>query len=183
MARLLRTNAFRLAALYFALFAASVLALLGFIYFSTADFIERQTEATIDAEITGLREQYQERGLPGLLEIIHARSTAAQHSNPRRLYLVTDPALHPLAGNLSAWPQARADPPRLDRLSGRSADAQAASPQNDNALRLGLRAARRLPPAGRPRSARRRGLPLRITRTLGWSALLTWRSASPAGCS
>ena len=33
------TNAFRLAALYFALFATSVLALLVFIYFSTADFV------------------------------------------------------------------------------------------------------------------------------------------------
>ena len=37
---LLHTNAFRLAALYFALFATSVLTLLAFIYFSTADFVE-----------------------------------------------------------------------------------------------------------------------------------------------
>ena len=104
MVRLLRTNAFRLAALYFALFAASVLALLIFIYFSTADFIERQTEATIEAEITGLAEQYQQRGLAGLIEIIRAR-IAAQRSDTA-LYLITDAALHPLAGNLSEWPGA-----------------------------------------------------------------------------
>jgi signal transduction histidine kinase len=103
--RLLRATTFRLAALYLVLFAASVLAVLAFIYFSTADFIERQTEATIEAEITGLREQYEDRGLAGLAEIIHARSLA-QHNNAS-LYLITDPALKPIAGNLSAWPRAR----------------------------------------------------------------------------
>ena len=51
MTRLLNTNAFRLAAIYFTLFATSVLALLAFIYCSTADFVEAQAEETIDAEI------------------------------------------------------------------------------------------------------------------------------------
>lgn len=109
MPRLLNTNAFRLAAVYFALFATSVLALLAFIYFSTAGFIERQTEATIDAEIRGLAEQYQEHGLAGLIEIIQARVDAARHTRSNAddtLYLITDPLLHPLAGNLEKWPSA-----------------------------------------------------------------------------
>lgn len=100
---LLRTNAFRLAALYLALFATSVLALLAFIYFSTADFIERQTEATLDAEITGLAEQYQQRGLAGLVQIIAERSAGEQHGD-ETLYLIADRELHPIAGNLSQWP-------------------------------------------------------------------------------
>jgi signal transduction histidine kinase len=103
MVRLLRTNTFRLAALYFLLFAISVTALLLFIYVSTADFIEQQTEATIDAEISGLAEQYQQRGLGGLIEIVRARSAAEQGN---ALYLMTDAALSPLAGNLSRWPAA-----------------------------------------------------------------------------
>ncbi len=74
MFRLLRTNAFRLAALYMVLFAASVLTLLAFIYFSTANFVERQTEETIGAEITGLHEQYREHGLLGLIEAINSRT-------------------------------------------------------------------------------------------------------------
>ncbi len=170
MVRLLRTNAFRLGALYLALFAASVLALLVFIYFSTADFIERQTEATIDAEITGLREQYEDRGLPGLLEIIHARSTA-QHGNTSTLYLITDAALHPIAGNLSAWPQAqhiRAGWIGFP-LEVRTRD----GPVQSNALAsvfvlpdgFRLLVGRDLRDASAFRS--------RITRTLGWSALLT----------
>ncbi len=101
--RLLHTNAFRLAALYFALFAASVLALLGFIYWSTADFIERQTEATLDAEIRGLAEQYDQRGLAGLVEIIRERSAAERGDGI--LYLFTDAQLHQLAGNLPGWPK------------------------------------------------------------------------------
>ena len=105
MRRYLKTNAVRLAALYFALFAASVLTLLVFIYFSTADFAQRQTEATLDAEARGLAEQYQERGLAGLVALIDGRS-AAHRSTDRGLYLITDPMLHTLAGNLTQWPQA-----------------------------------------------------------------------------
>src|SRR5579872_26190 len=101
MRRFLRTNAFRLAALYFALFATSVMALLVFIYFSTADFIESQTEATIDAEVTGLDEQYQQRGLGGLIEVIEAR--VSQRGNGT-IYLLIDAAHRPVAGNLTELP-------------------------------------------------------------------------------
>src|ERR1700733_6965222 len=103
MHRYLKTNAVRLAALYFVLFAASVLTLLVFIYFSVADFSQRQTEATLDAEARGLAEQYQERGLAGLVGIIQDRSTQRRPTD-RGLYLITDPMLHPLAGNLANWP-------------------------------------------------------------------------------
>ena len=41
--RLVRTHAFRLAALYFLVFAVSVLGVLLFVYWTSADFVERQT--------------------------------------------------------------------------------------------------------------------------------------------
>jgi signal transduction histidine kinase len=103
MFRLLRTNAFRLAALYMALFAASVLALLAFIYFSTADFVEGQTEETVGAEITGLSEQYRDHGLAGLIASIDSRAAAERGS--ATLYLLTDARLNRISGNLSGWPQ------------------------------------------------------------------------------
>jgi len=169
MARLLRTNAFRLAALYLALFAASMLALLAFIYFSTADFVERQTELTIEADITALREEYDERGLTGLVELIHSR-TKAQNGNST-LYLITDPALDPVAGNLSAWPQAQqiragwvSFPVEVRTREGSETSTAIASVF---VLRGGfhLLVGRDLRGATAFRS--------RITRTLGWSALLT----------
>jgi hypothetical protein len=43
------THAFRLAALYFLVFAASVLGVLLFVYLTSAGFVERQTDATLDA--------------------------------------------------------------------------------------------------------------------------------------
>ena len=100
--RLLRTHAFRVAALYFLVFAASVLGVLLFVYWKSANFIEQQTEATLDAEITGLAEQYAQRGLSGLVQIVAARS--AGDRGDAIIYLVTDPDGRPLAGNIAAWP-------------------------------------------------------------------------------
>jgi signal transduction histidine kinase len=100
--RLVRTHAFRLAALYFFVFAASVLGVLLFVYWTSANFIERQTEATLDAEITGLAEQYAQRGLSGLVQIVAARS--AGDRGDAMIYLVTDPDGRPLAGNIAGWP-------------------------------------------------------------------------------
>jgi signal transduction histidine kinase len=100
--RLVRTHAFRLAALYFLVFAASVLGVLLFVYWTSANFVERQTEATLDAEITGLAEQYAQRGLSGLVQIVAARS--AGDRGDAMVYLVTGPDGKPLAGNIAAWP-------------------------------------------------------------------------------
>jgi signal transduction histidine kinase len=88
--------------LYFLVFAASVLGVLLFVYWTSADFVERQTEATLDAEVTGLAEQYAQRGLSGLIQIVAARS--AGDRGDAMIYLVTDPDGKPLAGNIAAWP-------------------------------------------------------------------------------
>ena len=74
---LIRASSFRLTLLYTAIFCASALALLGFIYWSTVAVIEQQSIETIEAEIRGLAEHYREQGLVGLIEIIEERSGAA----------------------------------------------------------------------------------------------------------
>jgi signal transduction histidine kinase len=102
--RLLKTHAVRLAALYFAVFAASVLGVLLFVYWVSANFVGRQTEATLDAEVMGLAEQYAQRGLSGLIQIVAARSAGDRGDG--MFYLVTDPRGHPLAGNIANWPAA-----------------------------------------------------------------------------
>jgi signal transduction histidine kinase len=104
---LLRTTTFRVALLYLGLFLASVLVILVLIYWFTAGFIERQTDETIAAEIAGLREQYRQRRLPGLIEVVKSRSAVPRTST---LYLVATPTFTPLAGNLSDWPDAEPDP-------------------------------------------------------------------------
>ena len=103
-ASLLQTSTFRLALVYMVLFAGSVLILLGFIYWSTVTYMAEQTDATIRAEITGLAEQYRQRGLSGLEKTISER--VERDPNGSSVYLFATPNLQPLAGNLSPWPAA-----------------------------------------------------------------------------
>jgi signal transduction histidine kinase len=84
------------------LFAGSVLVLLGFIYWSTVGFMARQTDATIEAEITGLAEQYRVGGLGKLINVLQERVERDPDSSS--VYLLASPAFKPLAGNIDAWP-------------------------------------------------------------------------------
>ena len=97
--RILRSSTFRLALVYAALFGASVLLLLGFIYWSTAGYMTRQTEALIDAEIDTFAERYRTTGIPGLVALIEERL-----QSDSSVYLLADPAFRPLVGNLDGWP-------------------------------------------------------------------------------
>ncbi len=97
----LRTQAFRIVFVYVAVFALSVSALLGFTYWNTERALDAQTDQIIDAEITGLSEQYQRLGLRGLAEVVMSRSA---HGGPG-LYLLLDRGRQPIAGNLDGIPQ------------------------------------------------------------------------------
>lgn len=102
--RFLRTSTFRLTLSYVGLFGFSVLLLLGFIYWQTAQSISRQVDDTVTAEIDALTQHYRLEGLTGLVELIEER-TGPRNLNGA-LYLLTDPAYRPVAGNVAAWPAA-----------------------------------------------------------------------------
>jgi Signal transduction histidine kinase len=104
---LVRTSAFRLIVLYTVVFAVSASLLLAFIYWRTVALIDRQARDTIESEIRGLAEQYQQRGILGLAEVIELR--AKQRGNDDHVYLLTSPTRIPLAGNLEAWPETLGD--------------------------------------------------------------------------
>ena len=106
--RLLRATGFRIALLYLLLLLATLLVLVGFMYWSTADLIEDQAKDTVEAEIRGLAEQYRDRGLPGLVEVITERG--GPQGVPKGIYLLTDSSYQPLAGNLADWPVGEPDP-------------------------------------------------------------------------
>src|ERR1700744_1533321 len=97
---LIRPQAFRIVLVYVLLFAVSVSALLFFTYWNTRRTLDAQTDQIIEAEITGLSEQYQRLGLRGLAESVMSRSL---HTN-QALYLLTDGSHRPIAGNLDTWP-------------------------------------------------------------------------------
>src|SRR5215471_19364325 len=105
LSRLLRSSTFRLAQIYMALFGASVLVLLGFLYWATAGYMLRQNDETIEAEIIGLAEQYRTRGVPGLTSVIADR--IQRDPGGSSIYLLTGPDYAPIVGNLVRWPQAK----------------------------------------------------------------------------
>jgi signal transduction histidine kinase len=104
-AELLRSSSFRLSLIYMALFAGSVLLLLGFIYWATVGYMAEQTDAIIEAEITGLAEQYRAGGLNDLMTTIEDRIERDPDSSS--VYLLASPNFSPLTGNINAWPDAR----------------------------------------------------------------------------
>ncbi|HEY3639087.1 MAG TPA: HAMP domain-containing sensor histidine kinase [Rhizomicrobium sp.] len=98
--RLLRTLAFRIVALYLAIFAISATAIVGFTYWYTARALNAQTDQVVDSDISALAERYQRFGLVGLTNAIVTRSAHGEAS----LYLLADSDKHPIVGNLDAWP-------------------------------------------------------------------------------
>src|SRR3546814_9231857 len=104
MHRLVQTSIFRIALLYLLLLVVTLAVLLGFIDWSTAGLLERQTDETVQAEIRGLAEQYRDEGLVRLMEVIHQRSGPSGVAE--NVYLLTGPGYQPLAGNLANWPAA-----------------------------------------------------------------------------
>ena len=99
--RLLQTQAFRIVLVYVLLFAFSVTALLFFTYWNTRRTLDDQTDQIIEAEITGLDEEYRHFGLPGLVETVRARSPHQSQA----IYLLVDVMHHYVAGNIDSWPQ------------------------------------------------------------------------------
>ncbi len=97
---ILRTQAYRIVLVYVAVFAVSVAALIAFTYWNTRRALDAQTDQTIEAEITGLSEQYQQLGLYGLGQVVRSRS---EHSS-LGLYLLADRFKRRIVGNLDPWP-------------------------------------------------------------------------------
>ena len=91
---LFQTQAFRIVLVYVLLFAFSVTALLFFTYWNTRRTLDGATDQIIEAEITGLQEEYQHFGLQGVAETLRAQSL---HSN-QSLYFLSD-ALHHFENN------------------------------------------------------------------------------------
>ena len=99
--KILRTQAFRIVAIYLAIFALSAFALVGFVYWNTARVLDRETDATIQAEVTGLVEQYQRLPFYTFTDVIIGRSVRGDEG----LYLLTNNDHRVIAGNLDSWPQ------------------------------------------------------------------------------
>ena len=94
--KLFNTTAFKLTLVYLTVFAVFAACLLGYFAWNTRRLITEQITRTVDAEITGLSEQYNQGGIQRLVFIIDARARRPGSS----LYLVTTFSGDGLAGNV-----------------------------------------------------------------------------------
>ena len=72
--KLFRTTAFKLTLVYLTVFALFAAFLLGYFAWNTRRLITDQITQTVDAEITGLADQYRVGGLRRLVLVVDARS-------------------------------------------------------------------------------------------------------------
>ena len=101
---LFHSYTFRLALLYAIIYSTSTLFLFYFFYIFTASYMTQQMDSTIQAEIQGLAERYDQEGLQGLTELI-AERVNRQQATGNSIYLLTTFTLQPLVGNLDRWPK------------------------------------------------------------------------------
>ncbi|WP_240540014.1 sensor histidine kinase [Salinarimonas soli] len=104
--KLFRSTAFRLSLVYLVVFALSAFGTLGYVAWNAQRLLFQGLVGTVEAEITGLAEQYRVGGLRQLIAVVEARSREPGAS----LYLVTTPAGERVAGNVDAL-----EPGVLDR--------------------------------------------------------------------
>jgi signal transduction histidine kinase len=101
LGRVVRTTAFKLSAIYIAVFSIFSVFFIFYISYAANQLLGEQLNETIAAEIYGLADQYRSGGLPGIVEAIDQRS----HQPGASLYLITDVSGRILAGNVARVPQ------------------------------------------------------------------------------
>lgn len=109
LGKLFRTTVFKLSLAYLVIFAAGTAIVLGGLAWNINILLDEQIGQTVEAEITGLAEQYEGGGMRSLVSIIERR--AAQPGSA--IYLLTTFTGQPLAGNVASLPSGLIDRPGL----------------------------------------------------------------------
>jgi len=98
--RLFRTTAFKLTAIFLAVFTVFAAFLIGYIARNTSDILKSQMADAVDAELQSIELQYDRGGAAWLVRVVELRSAQPGAS----LYFVTDPAGDRIAGNVETVP-------------------------------------------------------------------------------
>jgi len=126
LAKTLRSTTFRLALISIGVFGAIVIALFGYVYWSTTSFVLSRSNSAIEAERATLRNIYDTSGREGLIQAIQRRSATARFDGS--VYLLSDASFAPVAGNLKDWPALKSAGQwsefSTDALDGKTAPSQ-----------------------------------------------------------
>ncbi len=119
--KLIRTTAFRLSFAYLLTFAVFAFVILGYVAWNTTKVLDSQIVDTIEAEITGLAEQYRLAGIRRLINIVDRRGRQPGAS----LYLVTNFQGERIAGNVNSLPPGTLDAAGQKELTYRRSEEEA----------------------------------------------------------
>ncbi len=131
LGKLFRTTTFKLTLVYLTVFALFAAFLLGYFALNTRRLITEQINDTVDAEVTGLSEQYRLGGIRRLVIVVDARARRPGSS----LYLVTTNAGEALAGNVTALEPGILDKPGWTETAYRRLD-ETEAPEHPEHLAL-----------------------------------------------
>lgn len=87
---------------YVVVFSLATSALAGLLYAYAVRALDSETDEVISAELRGLAEQYRTGGLNALASVISERVQSGGSTGD--VYLLADPELRPIVGNIAAWP-------------------------------------------------------------------------------
>jgi len=104
LAKTLASSTFKLALIAIGTFGLIVSVIFSYVYLSTASYVRSRSDQAIMTEYLGLRGDYERSGRDGLIDAIRRRMNSG--SSGDRVYLLVDPSVTVLAGNLGEWPPA-----------------------------------------------------------------------------
>ena len=131
LAKTLTSSTFKLALIAIGTFGMIVSAIFSYVYLSTASYVRARSDRANMTEYLILQGAYARSGRDGLIALIERR--IADRSFADNVYLLADPSLAVLGGNLKAWPST------VTAASG-WAEFRAAQPSPDATRRPLLRA-------------------------------------------
>jgi signal transduction histidine kinase len=102
LAKTLTSSTFRLALIAIGTFGVIVSVIFSYVYLSTSSYVRARSDRAIMADYSSLHTAYERSGRDGLVALIEQR--IADGSFAGNVYLLADPSLARLAGNLTHWP-------------------------------------------------------------------------------
>jgi signal transduction histidine kinase len=102
LAKTLASSTFKLALIAIGTFGVIVSVIFGYVYLSTSSYVRDRSDRAVMTEYSSLLAAYERNGRDGLIALIQQRM--ADKSFADHVYLLVDPSLAVLGGNLRAWP-------------------------------------------------------------------------------
>ncbi|SDT38205.1 Signal transduction histidine kinase [Bradyrhizobium canariense] len=102
LTKTLTSSTFKLALIAIGTFGVIVSIIFSYVYLSTSSYVRSRSDRAIMAEYLSLQGAYERNGRDGLIALIQRRM--ADKSFADNVYVLVDPSMVVLSGNLKAWP-------------------------------------------------------------------------------